>query len=189
MTETRHRWRLAAVVTAVCAAGLAAFVAAAVTLAASHPSAETLGGLALFVGAMLLADRFPVPLDGLDAAGVSLSFVFGVAAVVLFGWAGGLVAVVAAPGIGQLLARRPPLRVAYNTSVHGLAAGAGGLAIASVRGGDLGWLVAQVALCALAQHLVNTMLVTGAVGVSSERRLGPLLRTNLRATALPFPLM
>jgi diguanylate cyclase (GGDEF)-like protein len=189
MTATRDRWRLGALVTMVCAAGLAAFVAGGATLVASHPSAETLGGLALFVGAMLLADRFPVPLDGLDAAGVSLSFVFGVAAVVLFGWAGGLVAVVAAPGIGQLLARRPPLRVAYNTSVHGLAAGAGGLAIASVRGGDLGWLVAQVALCALAQHLVNTVLVTGAVGVSSERRLGPLLRTNLRATALPFALM
>ena len=189
MTETRHRRRLAALVSTVCAAGLAAFAAAVVTLGASHPSAETLGGLALFVGAMLLADRFPVPLEGLDAVGVSLSFVFGVAAVVLFGWAGGLVAVVAAPGIGQLLARRPPVRVAYNTSVHGLAAGAGGLAIASVRGGDLGRLVAQVALCALAQHLVNTVLVTGVVGASSQRRFVPLLRTNLRATALPFGLM
>jgi diguanylate cyclase (GGDEF)-like protein len=189
MRVTGHRWRLAAVVATICAAGLAAFALGAGTLVASQPSVERLGSLALFVAAMLLADRFPVPLEGLDAAGVSLSFVFGVAAVVLFGWAGGLVAVVAAPAIGQLLARRPPVRVAYNTSVHGLAAGSGGLAIAPLGGGDVGRLVAQVALCALAQHLVNTVLVTGVVAVSSERRVAPLLRTNLRATALPFAFM
>ena len=125
MTPTRHPRRLAVVVATVCVAGLAALVAGAATLAVSHPSAETIAGLAAFAGAMLLADRFPVPLEGLDAAGVSLSFVFGVAAVVLFGWAGGLVAVTAAPAIGQALARRPAVRVAYNTSVHALAAGAG----------------------------------------------------------------
>ena len=189
MAPARLPRRLTVVVVTVCAAGLAVSASAAATLTASAPSAETLGALALLVGAMLLTDRFPVPLEGLDAAGVSLSFVFGVAAVVLFGWAAGLVAVVAAPAIGQLLDRRPPVRVAYNTSVHGLAAGAGGLAIAPVRGGDIGRLVAQVALCALAQHLVNTVLVTGAVAASTERRIGPLLRTNLRATALPFALM
>jgi diguanylate cyclase (GGDEF)-like protein len=138
---------------------------------------------------MMLADRFPVPLDGLDAAGVSLSFVFGVAAVVLFGWAGGLVAVVAAPAVGQLLDRRPPVRVAYNTAVHGLAAGAGGLVIAPLRGGDVGRLVAQVALCALAQHLVNTVLVSAAVSASSGRALGSLLRASVRATIVPFALM
>jgi diguanylate cyclase (GGDEF)-like protein len=189
MTPARLPWRLTVVVATVCAAGLAVSAAALATLTVSPPSAETLGALALLVGAMLLTDRFPVPLEGLDAAGVSLSFVFGVAAVVLFGWAAGLVAVMAAPAIGQLLALRPPVRVAYNTSVHGLAAGAGGLAIAPVRGDDVGRLVAQVALCALAQHLVNTVLVTGAVAASSERRAGPLLRANLRATALPFALM
>jgi diguanylate cyclase (GGDEF)-like protein len=189
VTPTEHSRRLVLVVATVCAAGAAAFVAATAVFAASHPSGETLVGLALFLGAMLLADRFPVPLEGLDAAGVSLSLVFGVAAVVLFGWAGGLVAVVAAPAAGQLLDRRPPMRVAYNTSVHGLAAGAGGLLIAPVRGGDVGRLVAQVALCAVAQHVVNTLLVSGVVSVSSGRRLSPLLRGNVRATAVPFALM
>jgi diguanylate cyclase (GGDEF)-like protein len=189
MTQTRHSRRLVVVVATVCAAGVVAFVAAAASLATSHPSGETLIGLALLVGAMLLADRFPVPLEGLDAAGISLSFVFGVAAVVLFGWAGGLVAVVAAPAVGQLLDRRPPVRVAYNTSVHGLSAGAGGLLIAPLRGGGVGSLVAQVALCALAQHVVNTLLVSGVVSVSSSRRLSPLVRANVRATALPFALM
>src|SRR5438105_4381082 len=133
MTPTRSSRRLTVVIATVCAAGIAAFAAAAATLAISRPSGELLVGLALLFGAMLLADRFPVPLEGLDATGVSLSFVFGVAAVVLFGWAGGLVAVVAAPAVGQLLDRRSAVRVAYNTSVHGLSAGAGGLLIAPVR--------------------------------------------------------
>jgi diguanylate cyclase (GGDEF)-like protein len=189
MTPTRHPRRLGIVVAIVCAGGLAAFAAAAASLATSHPSGETLAGLALLLGAMLLADRFPVPLEGLDAAGVSLSFVFGVAAVVLFGWAGGLVAVVAAPAIGQLLDRRPLVRLAYNTSVHGLSAGAGGLLIAPVRGSDVGRLVLQVALCALGQHVVNTLLVSGVVSASTDRRLPALVRANMRATALPFALM
>src|SRR5436305_4801119 len=157
MTPARLPRRLTMVVATVCAAGVAVSAAAVTTLAASPPSAETLGALALLVGAMLLTDRFPVPLEGFDAAGVSLSFVFGVAAVVLFGWAAGLVAVMAAPAIGQLLARRPPIRVAYNASVHGLAAGAGGLLIAPFRGGDVDRLAALVAACALAQHAVNTV--------------------------------
>src|ERR671939_302681 len=113
-------------------------------LVASHLAAGTGAGLPLFVAAMMLADRFPVPLDGLDAAGISLSFVFGVAAVVIFGWAGGLVAVV-------------------------IAAGVGGLLIAPLRGGDVGQLVLQVALCGIGQHAVNTLLVAGAVATSSNR--------------------
>ncbi|TML61099.1 MAG: GGDEF domain-containing protein [Actinobacteria bacterium] len=189
MTTRRHPRRLAAVVAVVCAAGVAAFAAALASLGGSHLGAETAVGLCLFAAAMILADRFPVPLEGLDAAGVSLSFVFGVAAVMLFGWAAGLVAVVVAPAVGQLLDRRPPVRVAYNTAVHGLAAGAGGLVIAPLRGGDVGRLVAQVALCAAAQHLVNTVLVSAAISASSGRRLPSLLLASVRATALPFALM
>jgi diguanylate cyclase (GGDEF)-like protein len=185
----RYPRRLAVVVAVVGAAGTAAFAAALASLADSHLGAGTGVGLALFVAAMMLADRFPVPLEGVDAAGISLSFVFGVAAVVLFGWAGGLVAVVAAPAVGGLLDRRPPLRVAYNTAVHALAAGAGGLLIAPLRGEGAGRLFAQVALCALAQHLVNTVLVSAVVGVSSSRRISRQLLASARATAVPFALM
>lgn len=188
MVRRRHPLRVAVVV-AVCAAGAAAFAAALTALAGSHLGAGTAVGLCLFAAAMIVADRFPVPLEGLDAAGVSLSFVFGVAAVVLFGWAGGVVAVAFAPAVGQLLDRRPSVRVAYNTAVHGLAAAAGGLVIAPLRGGDAGRLVAQVALCALAQHLVNTVLVSAVVSASSGRRLPSLLLANVRGTAVPFGLM
>ena len=189
MTTRRPPRLLAVVVAVVCVAGSAAFAAALASLAGSHLGVETVVGLCLFAAAMILADRFPVPLEGLDAAGISLSFVFGVAAVVLFGWAGGLVAVVTAPAVGQLLDRRPAVRVAYNTAVHGLAAGAAGLLIAPLRGDDVGRLVAQVALCAMAQHLLNTELVSAAVSASSSRPLRDLLLASARATAVPFALM
>ena len=189
MRTRRHPRRLAVVVATVGAAGAAAYAGAVASLAGSPPATGTCVGLVLFVAAMVLADRFPVPLEGLDAAGISLSFVFGVAAVVLFGWAGGLVAVVAAPAVGALLDRRPPLRVVYNTAVHALAAGAGGLLIAPLHGGGAGRLVAQVVLCALAQHLVNTVLVSTVVGASSGRPAARLLLASVRATAVPFALM
>ena len=189
MRTRGHPRRLAVVVATVGAAGTAALVAALASLADSHPAAGTGAGLVLFVAAMMLADRFPVPLEGLDAAGISLSFVFGVAAVVLFGWSGGLVAVVIAPAVGGLFDRRPPLRVVYNTAVHALAAGAGGLLITPLRGEGAGRLVAQVALCALVQHLVNTVLVSTVVGVSSGRPVLRLLLASVYATGVPFALM
>ena len=88
MSETtRARRRLYPVVVPVCAAGLATVAAAAYVFAITPHGATELAGLAAFLGASLLADRFPVPVDDLDASGVSLAFVFGLSAIVLFGWA------------------------------------------------------------------------------------------------------
>ena len=64
-------------------------------------------GLAALLAASTLADRFPVPVEGIDTGGVSLSFVFGVASIVLFGWAAGLFVVCLAPAITQVLEQRP----------------------------------------------------------------------------------
>src|SRR5204862_369773 len=82
VTTSRHPRRLAVVIGLVAAAGIAAFAAALASLAGSHLGAGTGLGLVLFVAAMMLADRFPVPLAGVDPAGFFLSFVFGVAALV-----------------------------------------------------------------------------------------------------------
>src|SRR5690242_20726887 len=107
---------LYAVVAPVCAAGLA----------------TVLAGVAAFLAASLLADRFPVPVDDLDANGVSLAFVFGLSAIVLFGWAAGVLVVSATPAIMQFLDRRPPIRIAYNSFAFGLAAATAGLVIAPI---------------------------------------------------------
>src|SRR5512132_4609937 len=118
--------RVLAVIVPVCAAGFGVACAAAASFAVTPHKATTLVGLAALLSASTLADRFPVPVEGVDTGGVSLSFVFGVASIVLFGWAAGLLVVFLAPAITQLLEHRPPVRVAYNVSVLALAATAAG---------------------------------------------------------------
>src|SRR5438046_4275747 len=107
------------VVIPVCVAGLATVVAAALSFGMATHSVTVLAGLAAFLGASLLADRFPVPVDDLDANGVSLAFVFGLSAIVLFGCAAGVLVVSATPAVMQLLERRPAVPIAYHPSGFG----------------------------------------------------------------------
>ena len=181
--------RLALVVAVVCAGGAALLIAALVSLAQSPPPLSILGGAAALLFASLLADRFPVPLDHLDANGVSLGFVFSVSAVLLFGWAPAVLVVALAPAAMQALERRPRERVAFNTAVHALAAGAGALAASPFDSRVALPLVAAAGACTLAQYFVNVGLVSVAAGIASRRRLTEVLHRNVGSTALPFALM
>ena len=173
----------------VCAAGLGVACAAAASFAVSQHSTATLLGIAALVSASTLADRFPVPVEGVDTGGVSLSFVFGVASIVLFGWAAGLIVVFVAPAITQLLEHRPPIRVAYNVSVLALAATAAGTVAAPLHGEGAGGVLARVGAAASAQYAVNLILITAVVAVSARRSLFTLARSNVRWTIVPFSLM
>src|SRR5207237_9490841 len=83
--------RVLAIVTPVVVAGVATVAAACVSYARAPHSAADVGALvALFLG-MVLAERFPVPVEGVDAGGVTLGFVFAVAASVLLCWAAGVI--------------------------------------------------------------------------------------------------
>jgi len=64
--------RLLAVLVPVCAAGLGVACAAAASFAITPHKAATLLGLAALMSASTLADRFPVPVEGVDTGGVSL---------------------------------------------------------------------------------------------------------------------
>ena len=149
----------------------------------------TLLGLAALLLASTLADRFPVPVEGVDTGGVSLSFVFGVASIVLFGWAAGLLVVFLAPAITQLLEHRPPVRVAYNVSVLALAATAAGAVSSPLPSDGASAVLARVGAAASAQYAVNLILITAVVAVSSHRSLFALARSNVRWTIVPFSLM
>jgi hypothetical protein len=77
-------------------AGVATVAAACVSYARTPHSAADVAALGcLFLG-MVLAERFPVPVEGVDAGGVTLGFVFAVAAIVLFGWQAGVIVAAAA---------------------------------------------------------------------------------------------
>ena len=180
--------RLVALLAPTCLLGGVLVCAAAVSFALSARSAPTIFGVAALLAASAFADRFPVPIRGFDSGGVSLSFVFGVAAIVLFGWSAGLVVLVAAPALTQTLAGRPAARIAYDASV--LAIG-GTLAAALVQvppRGELA-LVVDVAAVVAVQYALNVALSTAAAAVRRRCSYLPLLAANLRSTLVPFALM
>ncbi len=190
MSETtRARPRLYPVVAPVCAAGLATVAAAAIAFATTPHSATELAGLAAFLGASLLADRFPVPVDDLDASGVSLAFVFGLSAIVLFGWAAGVLVVFATPLVMQLLDRRPPIRIAYNSFAFALTAASAGLVIAPIDGGQPADTAARVVAATYVCYLVNVLLITAVVARGTSRSWSGLIISSVRKTVLPFTLM
>jgi len=181
--------RLAAVVAPVCVAGFAVAAAAAVTFLTTPQGAATLGGVAALFVASALAERYPVPLEGIDTGGVSVSFVFCVASIVLFGWAPGVLVSIVAPTIMQLVERRPPVRVAYNAAVFALSAGVAGLAASLIGEHSAGHVLALVALVAFAHYAVNMVLISLVVGINSRKPVIGMIRSILIVTFLPFALM
>ena len=126
--------RLLTVVVPVCTLGLVTVLAAAVAFALEPHDATTLLGVTALLAASTLANRFPVPVEGVDSGGVSLSFVFGASALVLFGWEAGVLVAFAAPAIMQLLEHRPLIRIAYNSCSFALAAAAAAPLVALIGG-------------------------------------------------------
>jgi diguanylate cyclase (GGDEF)-like protein len=181
--------RLPPVVLPVVAAGIATYVLAAVTFAREGHSGATLAGVAGLLVASVVADRYPVPIDGVDSGGVSLAFVFGIAGIVLFGWEVGVLVTALAPTIVQLAEHRPKERIAFNAGVFALSAGAAGLLIRAVTGESAQRVLAQVVLAAIASYVVNIVLVGAVVAESSGSPLTKQLRQSVVATIVPFALM
>jgi diguanylate cyclase (GGDEF)-like protein/putative nucleotidyltransferase with HDIG domain len=183
--------RLLAVVAPVSLVGVAAFCAATYVFARDPGSTTTVVGVVAFLVASTLAERFPVPVEGADANGVSLGFVFTVAALVLFGWAPATVVIVTAPTLVVLIWRtRPPIRAVFNAGVFGIVGGVAGLILRHLHGVDAPMLVAKVAAMAATLYVINILLVTAAIAASgSELSYGRLIRSNVRWTIVPFTLM
>jgi diguanylate cyclase (GGDEF)-like protein len=181
--------RVAGVVTPVCVAGAAAVGMAALSFANAGHGAATLGELLAVLTVSALAQRFPVPVDGLDTRGVDVGFVFGVATVVLFGWEAGVLVASLSQVVAGTWERNPPIRIAFNASTYGLGALAAGLLIAPVSGDATGTVVLEVAVCAIVQFSVNVALITAVVSASRGDAYGPLLLENVMRTAVAFALM
>jgi hypothetical protein len=144
------------IVTPVCVAGVIATLAACITFARDHHTVgELLSVAGLFV-AMAVVERFPVPVEGVDAGGVTLGLVLAIAAIVLFGWQAGLIVAVGATTLTHLIGHRPPLRVAYNGAMFAIAATVAGLAIRPIDGNSVWELILQVALAAFLYNWSST---------------------------------
>jgi diguanylate cyclase (GGDEF)-like protein len=180
--------RLLAVLVPVGTVGALTLAWAAASFASESHSKWSLLGLAALLTASMFAERFPVPVEGADAGGVSLLYVFVVATTVLYGWqAGALLA-----GIGtftQLLQHRPAIRVTYNAAVFGGAAALAGLSIAWIDTQKVSGLVPAVGVAAFVDYWVNLLLITLVVAVHSKRSFAMLVQSNTRGTVVPFALM
>ena len=180
--------RLAAVVAPVYLAGIVVTVAAAASFATSPRSLIALAGIAGLLAASTFSERYPVPLDGIDTGGISLTFVFAVATIVLYGWQAGVIVGFAAP-VMQLLEHRPPLRVAYNAAVLAAAGAAAGAALAPLHGSSAGHIAVQVAVCAFVHYGVNVVLISIVVGASARKSVSEVARASFSITIFPFALM
>jgi diguanylate cyclase (GGDEF)-like protein len=182
--------RLTALILPVCLAGLGVLIAAGYIFATTAHSGRTLIGLAALTAAATLAERFPVPINAETGGGVlSLTFVFAVAAIVLFGWAAGALLLLTATAVVQLAQHRPLQRIAFNVAVLALVALAAGALIAPIHGESVGAVVARVVLAATADNVVNIVLISAAIALSSGQPYLQLMRTHVRATIVPFAFM
>jgi diguanylate cyclase (GGDEF)-like protein/putative nucleotidyltransferase with HDIG domain len=181
--------RLIALISAVCVAGGAALLVAGWQFGSSTQTTHRLIGLAALTAAATLAERFPVPISPEGGGVLSLTFVFAVAAIVLYGWAAGALLLLVATAMLQSVQHRPLVRIAYNVAVLALVALAAGVLIAPIHGNGAGSTVARVVIAATADNVVNVVLISAAMALSTEQRYLPLLRTNTRNTIVPFAFM
>jgi diguanylate cyclase (GGDEF)-like protein len=182
--------RLNALILPVCLAGLGVLSAAAYVFATTEHSARALISLAALTAAATLAERFPVPINAETGGGVtSLTFVFAVAAIVLFGWAAGALLLLAATAIVQLAQHRPLQRISFNVAVLALVALAAGALIAPIQGESVGAVIARVVVAATADNIVNIVLISAAIALSTNQPYLKLMKTHVRATIVPFAFM
>ena len=182
--------KLLAVVVPVSVVGIGLYLAATAWFVHADSSITTLIGVAAFLAASMLAERFPVPVEGADANGVSLGFVFAVAALVLFGWAAATFIYVTAPTVIALLEHKPLIRTIYNAGVFGIVGTLAGSILHLVNGHGPAAVLLEVAFTATVLYASNLLLVTAAISASgSELRYGRLIRSNVHWTILPFALM
>jgi diguanylate cyclase (GGDEF)-like protein len=182
--------RLLAVVAPVSIVGVAAYIAATLHFLSDPGSRTDIAGVATFLIASTLAERYPVPVEGADANGVSLGFVFAVAALVLFGWAPATFIYASAPTIVAIIDRRPLIRTVFNCGVFGLVGTIAGLTLQHFHGDSSEDILAQVATASAILYAINIPIVTAAISASgSELGYWKLIRSNIRWTIVPFALM
>src|SRR5215210_6113445 len=181
--------RLLLLVAPVCAAGLLIALTAAIAFGTMPHDLGELAGPIAFVIASTVASRYPVPIEGAESGGVTLSFVFGTSGIVLFGWEAGILIALAAPATMQFLEHRPLERVAYNASVFAVGAAVAAALVSLVHGESTPALVVAVVVSGVAQYTVNLILVSAAVASSARRAFAPLVGASVKATIVPFGLM
>jgi diguanylate cyclase (GGDEF)-like protein len=178
------------VVTPVIVAGVFTVCWAAYRYAGETHTARSVAELVAMTVAIALAERFPVPVEGMGAGGVTVGFVFAVSSIVLLGWPAAVLVVAVGPAVTHLIGGRPPIRVAYNGSMFALSALAAGAVIDQFDGSSAAVVVAQVLVAAFIYYwVVNLALISAVLAATSGRPYFQVVKENLAQTTAPFALM
>ncbi|MBA2615636.1 MAG: diguanylate cyclase [Actinobacteria bacterium] len=187
--ERETAWLLP-VIAPVSGIGAAALVSAVWALAQSTPDWRTLVALLALVAASVIAEAFPVPIEGVPVGAASLANVFIVGAAVLYGWPAGVVVAFLSMALVELAHRRPPLvRTIYNTALYVTGAAAAGLVVEALKGGALVELLAAALLGSTAFYAVNVLLLALVIARSGREPIRGLAARYVRWTTVPFGIM
>ena len=190
MSHVSPEIRRALPLIAVVSAGAVSFLVAVLwSLATDPPKGSTALGAVALLGSAVIAEAFPVPIEGVSAGRTSLATVFIVAAAVIYDWRiAGVVGflTMATVEIGR---RRPPVRIAFNAGVYTLAAAAAGATAEALGMGSLLRLCMATLVVSTVFYVVNI----GLLGLLFTRlRAQPVLQTlrgTLVSTTVPFAIM
>jgi signal transduction histidine kinase len=181
--EARRTWP---VVLPVAAAAAATATAAVLSLLREKPSASTLAGVAGLLLASLLAELFPLPLEGVTVSTTSLAIVFIVATATIYGWTEAALLGLLTVALVEAKLRRPLTRAVFNTGLYVCAGAAAGLVAGRWSDGDLGSLVLAGFLGAAAFYGVNMLLLAAVISRVRATSYPETLRRHVATTALPF---
>ncbi len=181
--------RLLPVVLPVSIAGGAVLLTAIVSLGMDVPSLAEIAGLLTLLVAAVVAEAFPVPIEGVAAGRTSFATIFIVGGGVVYGWEAAAVLAFITMSAVEVARRRPLSRIAFNSGLYTLAAGAGGAAASIAEGDELNSLFLGAILGSTAFYVIDIALLTAIIARSSGR---PFLGSYARAmfsTLLPFGIM
>jgi diguanylate cyclase (GGDEF)-like protein len=172
-------------VLAVTGGAAVAVAAATASLLREGLSASTFAGLLALFAAAAFTEAFPLPIRGIPIGRTSLASVFVVGGIAIYGWAEGTLLSFLMQLTVEAGLRRPPVRIAYNSSVYALAAAAGGAAAALVGS----HVLVQTTAAAAAFYAVDLALVALVVARTGNEQYVRLLRRTVTTTLVPLAIM
>jgi signal transduction histidine kinase len=170
----------------VIAIGCSSLAVAAAALVRERPDNAALLGATGLLAAAVVAEAFPMPIEGVDVGAMSLASVFIVAAAAIYGWpTAAAVGFFTMVGV-ELAVSRPPIRVAYNTSLYVCAGISAGIAAAAVGSDDLRALVAGGFLAAGAFYAIDMVLLAAVIARLHARSYLASVRQLVYSTVVAF---
>jgi diguanylate cyclase (GGDEF)-like protein len=190
-SQTRQGYplRLRLLIASAVALAIPVVAGAGVSVALRPPGSHEAFAVALFVALALLAELKPVPLEEDNLSSVSLAFVFILSGAILFGWEYGVLIAAISALVAQIVERKPPTRIAFNTAVYALSAAAAALPALLIGGGAQTDAVA-ITIFALsggaAFVAVNFAFISLAISFHQRMPVVPLLTEELRLVGPAF---